>query len=152
MTISAVKLNKADVVDVYSKTAWIYDLWGALTETKARQKAMSLAKIQNGDAVLEVAVGTGLTLFEILKANPDGQNIGIDLTPAMLQKAIAKAALSGTKNYQLTTGDAYDLQFPNQHFNLLMNNFMFDLMPEKDFPILWPNSNACSSLAGGLCW
>ena len=133
MNISAAKFNKTDVVDSYSKTASIYDIWGALTETKARQRAMLLANIKNGEAILEVAVGTGLTFLEILKANPDGENIGIDLTPAMLQKATSKAAKSGHKNYQISIGDAYALKFPDRHFDMLMNNYLFDLLPEKDF-------------------
>jgi len=136
MTISAAKLNKPEVVEVYSQTAFIYDLWGSLTETKARQRALAFAKIKNGEAVLEVAVGTGLTFLEILKANPDGENIGIDLTPAMLDKARLKASRSGITRYQLATGDAYALEFPAQHFDLLMNNYMFDLLPEKDFTVV----------------
>jgi len=136
MTISAAKLDKPQVVDVYSKTAFIYDIWGMLTETKARQKAMEFANVKNGEAILEVAVGTGLTFLEILKANPNGENIGIDLTPAMLEKAQFKAARSGINNYQLTTGDAYALEFPDNHFELLMNNYMFDLLPERDFPLV----------------
>jgi ubiquinone/menaquinone biosynthesis C-methylase UbiE len=136
MNISAAKLDKPEVVDVYTKTAYIYDLWGSLTETKARGRALALAQIQNGEAVLEVAVGTGLTFREILGANPDGENTGIDLTPAMLDKARHKAAQSGSKNYQLVPGDAYHLQFADGHFDLLINNFMFDLLPEKDFLVV----------------
>ncbi len=136
MTISASKLNKPEVVEVYTQTALIYDVWGSLTETKARQRALAFAKIKNGEAILEVAVGTGLTFLEILKANPDGENIGIDLTPAMLEKALLKASRSGTTGYKLTIGDAYALEFPAQHFDLLMNSYMFDLLPEKDFPVV----------------
>jgi ubiquinone/menaquinone biosynthesis C-methylase UbiE len=136
MNISAVKLNKKDIVDVYSRTAFIYDIWGMLTETKARQRAIALAKIRNGEAVLEVATGTGLTFLEMLKANPQGENFGVDLTPAMLDKARQKSARSGVSNYQLSVGDAYSLQFPDQRFDLLMNNYMFDLLPEKDFQIV----------------
>lgn len=136
MTISAAKLKKSEVVEVYTVTAPIYDLWGRLTETKAREKALALAQIRNGETVLEVAVGTGLTFLEILRANPDGENIGIDLTPAMLDKAHQRAAQSGLRNYQLSIGDAYALQFPDQHFDLLVNNYMFDLLPEKDFPAI----------------
>jgi ubiquinone/menaquinone biosynthesis C-methylase UbiE len=135
-TISAIKLDKAEIVDVYSKTAPIYDLWGRLTETKARQKALAAAQIRNGESILEVAMGTGLTFLEILKANPGGENIGIDLTPAMLKKAQRRASKSGFTNYQLNLGDAYRLQFPDQRFDLLMNNYMFDLLPEKDFPLI----------------
>ncbi len=134
MSISIARLHKPEVIEVYSRVASVYDRWGALAETKARQRALTLANIQNGEAVLEVAVGTGMTFQEILKANPDGQNVGIDLTPAMLEKAKSRAAQSGNSNYQLALGDAYALEFPDQHFDVLMNNYMFDLLPEEDFP------------------
>ena len=133
MNISLAKLNKSEVVSVYTGTAPVYDIWGAVTESKAREIAMARAKIRDGEVILEVAVGTGLTFFEILKANPNGENAGIDLTPAMLEKARRRAAKAGAVNYQLEAGDAYNLQFPDQHFDLLMNNYMFDLLPEKDF-------------------
>jgi len=133
MTISAAKLNKTEVIKVYTQTAPIYDIWGRLTETRARQKALAFANIHNGESILEVAVGTGLTFLEILKANPKGENIGLDLTPAMLAKAQTRAARSGIHNFQLAIGDAYALDFPNHSFDLLMNNYMFDLLPEKDF-------------------
>lgn len=133
MNMSIARLNKLEVIAVYSNTAVVYDIWGAVTESKAREKAMALAEIRDGESILEVAVGTGLTFFEILKANPNGENAGIDLTPAMLEKARRKAAKTGAVNYQLAVGDAYNLQFPDRHFDLLMNNYMFDLLPEKDF-------------------
>ena len=136
MNIPAAKLKKNEVVDVYTKTALIYDLWAALTETKARQRSLSLAKIRDGETILEVALGTGLTFREILKANPHGENIGVDLTPAMLEKALKKAEQFGAANYQIKIGDAYHLQLPDRYFDLLMNNYLFDLMPEKDFPVI----------------
>jgi ubiquinone/menaquinone biosynthesis C-methylase UbiE len=137
MSMSAARLSKKNVVEVYSGVAPIYDLWGKLTETKARKRALELARIQNGEFILEVALGTGLTFQEILKANPDGRNVGIDLTPAMLKKARARAGKTGLSNYQIEPGDAYDLKFPIGQFDLVMNNYMFDLLPEKDFvPVL----------------
>lgn len=92
MSMTTAKLSKDDVVQVYSQTAFIYDLWGRLTETNARKKALALAHIQNGESVLEVAIGTGLTFQEILRANSNGANVGVDLTPAMLEKAKSRAA------------------------------------------------------------
>jgi ubiquinone/menaquinone biosynthesis C-methylase UbiE len=133
MKISTAILGKPDVVNVYTKMALFYNIWGKLTESQARENAILRAGIQNGQSVLEVAVGTGLTFFEILKLNPDGENVGIDLTPAMLEKARQLAAKSTAVNYQLTTGDAYNIQYPDQHFDLVMNNYMFDLLPEEDF-------------------
>jgi ubiquinone/menaquinone biosynthesis C-methylase UbiE len=137
MSIAEAGLKKEDVVKVYSGVAPVYDLWGCLTETRARQRSLQLAQIKNGEAILEVASGTGMTFREILKANPDGRNVGVDITPAMLEKARLKATKTGLGNYQLLIGDAFDLEFPPGAFDLVMNNYMFDLLQEKDFvPVL----------------
>ena len=127
------RLAKARVVDTYRKIAPSYDLWAWLTESKARDRCLELAAIQNGEEVLEVAVGTGLAFERILKANPSGRNEGIDLTEAMLIRADRKAAKSGSNNYRLRVGDAYDLDFPDNSFDVLINNYMFDLLPQQDF-------------------
>jgi len=137
MSMADARLKKDEVVKVYSGVAPVYDLWGRLTETRARRRSLQLANIKNGEAILEVAPGTGMTFREILKANPGGRNVGVDITPAMLEKARMKAAQTGLSNYQLLVGDAYNLEFPAGEFDLVMNNYMFDLLPERDFiPVL----------------
>ena len=128
------KLTKSQIPQVYGGKADVYDVWGRLTESKAQERCLELAAIQDGEAVLEVAVGTGLTFSRILRQNPSGINEGIDLTDAMLAKAREKAARSGTTNYRLRTGDAYALDFPDASFDVLVNNYMFDLLPEADSP------------------
>ena len=65
----------------------IYDIWGNLTESRARNRALELAEIKNGQNILEVAVGTGLAFYEIVKRNPDGTNIGVDISEGMLKRA-----------------------------------------------------------------
>src|SRR6266498_4497307 len=137
MSIASAKLNKKDVVDVYTQTAPLYDFWGLLTETRARKRSLFLAQIKDGESILEVAIGTGLTFQEIIKTNPNGQNIGVDLTPAMLEKARSRIRKLRIDTYQISVGDAYNLKFPDHQFDLLMNNYLFDLLPEKDFvPVL----------------
>ena len=128
------QFEKAQVVAIYRKIAPSYDLWAWLTESKARDRCLELAAIQNGEKVLEVAVGTGLAFERILQANPSGRNEGIDLTEAMLNRADKRAANSGSRNYRLRIGDAYDLDFPDNSFDVLINNYMFDLLPQEDFP------------------
>ncbi len=127
------RLDKTQIINTYRGKASAYDIWGRLTETRARNRSLELAKIQDGERILEVAVGTGLTFAEILKANPNGQNVGIDLTDAMLEEAKIKAEKIGHGNYQLSVGDAYSLDFADNHFDLVVNNYMFDLLPEADF-------------------
>ena len=128
------KLDKHRVADVYQRIAPTYDLWAWLTETRARNRCLELAAIQDGDDVLEVAVGTGLAFEKIVASNPTGRNEGIDLTEAMLDRARKKALRAGSENYRLQLGDAYDLDFPDNSFDVLVNNYMFDLLPEQDFP------------------
>lgn len=128
------KLSKERVPEVYAERARFYDVWGKFTEAKAQKRSLEIANIQDGETILEVAVGTGLTFARVLQQNPSGWNEGIDLTAAMLAQAKKKAAQSGTTNYQLQLGDAYELPFANGRFDLLINNYMFDLLPKADFP------------------
>lgn len=128
------KVKKDEVANVYRRIAPTYDLWGRLTESKARDRCLQLATIRDGEDVLEVAVGTGLAFEKILDLNPSGRNEGIDLTEAMLERAKEKASRSGHSNYCLGVGDAYALDFPDSSFDVLVNNYMFDLLPERDFP------------------
>lgn len=132
-TVPDARIEKHQITDIYRKIAPSYDLWAWLTESKARNRCLELAAIQSGEDVLEVAVGTGLAFERILKANPGGRNEGIDLTEAMLIRAEKKAARSGSGNYRLRIGDAYDLDFPDASIDVLINNYMFDLLPQQDF-------------------
>ncbi len=127
------QIRKDRVANIYRKIAPSYDLWAWLTETKARNRCFDLAAIQNGEDVLEVAVGTGLMFERILAANPSGRNEGIDLTEAMLVRAERKASQSGSNNYCLRVGDAYDLDFSDDNFDVLISNYLFDLLPQQDF-------------------
>lgn len=126
-------LTKPEVVKVYARTAPYYDLWATLTESRARRRVIDMAAVRDGEAVLEVAVGTGLLFVELLKRNMHGRTVGIDLTDAMLEQARVKAERADTKNWELLIGDAYALDFPAACFDVLINCFMFDLLPQADF-------------------
>ncbi len=128
------RLDKGKVPETYRRIAWIYDAWAWLTESRARDRCLELAAIQDGESVLEVAVGTGLAFKRILEANPSGLNEGIDLTDAMLARAQRRVSGAGHTNYRLRVGDAYALDFADDSFDVLVNNYMFDLLPESDFP------------------
>src|SRR5215470_7727824 len=126
-------LTKLDVVDVYTRTAPGYDVWATLTESRARRRVVEVLDVHDGDAVLEVAVGTGLLFVELLKRNPHGRNVGIDLTDAMLRQARRKAERTHSENWELRVGDAYALDLPDGSFDSIVNCYMFDLVPDADF-------------------
>lgn len=127
-------IPKDAVADVYNRIAPIYDMWAWLTESRARDRCLDLAAIRDGESVLEVAVGTGIAFEHIVKANPTGRNEGVDLTEAMLARAERRIARLGVDNFRLAIGDAYALDSADDEFDLLINNYMFDLLPQQDFP------------------
>jgi len=69
------RLGKTEVVATYKRLAPRYDLWAALTESRARRRCLELASVRNGETVLEVAAGTGLLFTELLNLNPEGVGV-----------------------------------------------------------------------------
>ncbi len=126
------RISQDDIGSVYDGIAPIYDLWGILTESRARNRAIELAEIKDGQSIVEVAVGTGLAFYEIVKRNPSGRNTGIDLSQGMLDKAIKRLSRISGANYSLNIGTAFDLSFKNESVDTLVNNYMFDLIPFED--------------------
>ncbi|MEW6376601.1 MAG: methyltransferase domain-containing protein [Thermodesulfobacteriota bacterium] len=126
-----------EIVRKYNWIAPIYDLFGILMESKARQRALEFAAIQNGEKVLEVAFGTGLNFVEILKRNPHGWVDGIDVSMKMLEKTKKRISKTGQQNYTLYLCDCRHLPFEDGTFDVLMNQYLLDILPVEDFiPIL----------------
>ena len=155
------KFSENEVKDSYSKVAWFYDFWSWLTESKAAKKVIEIANIKDGESILEVAVGTGLVFKEILKLNPSGINKGIEISPSMLSRANKRLSKLNNSNYMLEIGNAYHLPFKDNSFDLVVNNFMMDLLPEKDFEkilsefyrVIKPSGRAViSTMAFGQKW
>ncbi len=125
------RVSQGDVAALYDRLAGFYDLWGRLTESRARQRALELAAIRSGEDVLEIAVGTGLAFAEIVRRNPGGQNVGIDLSAGMLAEAERRLQRAGLTQYRLSTGTAEAIDEPGQAFDLILNCYLFDLLEES---------------------
>jgi ubiquinone/menaquinone biosynthesis C-methylase UbiE len=117
----------------YNILCHIYDVFGLLMESKARQRAIEIADIRNGENVLEVAVGTGLNFVEILKRNPDGWNEGLDISPMMAKKTKKRAEKTGLTNYSIKVGDSRTLPYAGGVFDLIINQYMFDIFPTTQY-------------------
>ncbi len=126
-----------EIIRKYNWIAPVYDLFGILMESKARQRALEIAAIQNGERVLEVALGTGLNFVEILKRNPKGWVYGIDVSMKMVEKARRRIDKTGQKNYTLHLCDCRHLPFEDETFDVVMTQYLLDILPVEDFiPIL----------------
>ena len=126
-----------EIIRKYNWIAPIYDFFGILMESKARQRALEIARIKNGEKILEVALGTGLNFVEILKRNPKGWVDGIDVSMKMVEKAKKRISRTGQQNFTLHLCDCRRLPFDDETFDVIMNQYLLDILPVEDFtPIL----------------
>ncbi len=108
---------------------------GALTERKARQWGIELAQVQDGESVRDVACGTGVILADIARINQTGLNAGIDISSGMLDKARARLKNTSAR-VELKQASAFEIPYPDATFDLVINGYMFDLMPVDAMPKL----------------
>src|SRR5512134_2275683 len=67
----------------------------------------AIAAINVGAVVLDIGCGAGMDLLLAARQiGPQGRAIGIDMTAAMRERAIAGATLSGLTNVEVRDGDA----------------------------------------------
>ena len=126
-----------EIVRKYDRIASIYDLFGIMMESKARHRALELASIQNGERILEAALGTGLNFFELVRRNPHGWVEGVDVSAKMLERAERRITKTGQKNYSLRLCDCRHLPFEDGTFDIVMSQYLLDILPVEDFiPVL----------------
>lgn len=130
------RITQDNIGSVYDHIAPVYDLWARLTESRARDRALELADIQDGQDILEVAVGTGVAFFAMAEKNPGGTNNGIDISPGMLNKAKKRLQKLSHQNWSLNTGTAFKIDVPDESVDILMNNYMFDLVSFAEMDVV----------------
>lgn len=85
-----------------------------------------------GEHVIDVGSGAGLdSLIAARMAGPDGQVIGVDMTPSMLAKARAAAAETGLPNVEFREGYAESLPVPDGWADVVISNGALNLVPDK---------------------
>lgn len=119
----------------YARVASFYDFWGWLTERKAAQLVFELAAFRPADRVLDIACGTGQFLVKILDRVTDGYVLGVDLSEDMLARAQKRLAAFPAERLELRIANVLELEADanGDGFDVLINNFMVDLMPETEF-------------------
>jgi SAM-dependent methyltransferase len=92
----------------------------------------SLGPIQKGEAVLDIGCGAGVDSIIAAKlVGPSGAVTGIDLVPEMLARAGENARLAGVDNVTFRVSSAEQLPFPDNSFDLVISNGVFNLVVDK---------------------
>lgn len=91
------------------------------------------AKIQKGDTVIDLGSGAGNDCF-IARAETGetGKVIGIDFTPAMIDKARANAEKRGFNNVEFRQGDIEKMPVTSNVADVIVSNCVLNLVPNKD--------------------
>jgi phosphatidylethanolamine/phosphatidyl-N-methylethanolamine N-methyltransferase len=105
---------------IYEGFAPFYNLvFGKLLFMEGREASIELLEIKSGQKVLEVGVGTGLTL----PLYPHNCSVvGVDLSPNMLKEAELLIKKKKLKNCTVRVMNATNLEFPDNTFDRVLGN------------------------------
>ena len=93
----------------------------------------SLGPLNPGDAVLDLGCGAGVdSLVAGRLVGPGGRVAGLDVTPAMIRRARGNQARLGFSHVTFQVGEAEALPFPDQDFDAVISNGVFNLTLDKE--------------------
>ena len=119
---------ETDVVEgVYGKMASVYDLFFGLPLHHGRATAIRRMGIRLDDHILEVGVGTGMSL----PLYPRGCSVtAVDLSDSMLERAHARTARYNIGHVRLIQMDATHLDFPDNSFDIVYAPYFISCVPD----------------------
>jgi phosphatidylethanolamine/phosphatidyl-N-methylethanolamine N-methyltransferase len=122
------RLDDAAVVAAYARWAPVYDpIFGVITGRAIRATMREVNALRAG-RVLEVGVGTGLSLPLY---RPDHAVVGIDISPDMLQRAERRVGELKLRNIErLVEMDAANLAFADGRFDAAVAMFVMTVVPD----------------------
>ena len=127
--VQQLDFDRATVEQAYDRWAPVYDLVFGGVFSKGRRAAIA-ATSRIGGRVLEVGVGTGISLP--LYA-PHLRIFGTDISEAMLEKAKKRVAEFGLKNVEgLAMMDAEKLEFSDNSFDVVMAQYVVTAVPNPE--------------------
>ena len=92
-----------------------------------------LGRVAPGEVVLDLGCGAGTDLLVAAQmTGPTGRAIGVDMTPAMLERAAASARSMGLENVELHESLIEAVPLDDASVDLVISNGVIDLVPDKE--------------------
>src|SRR5436305_5023531 len=117
------------VAKAYARWAPIYDfVFGAIFD--AGRKASIAAAERIGGRILDVGIGTGISLTDY---SPKNRVVGVDYCEPMLRKAHDRVAEHGLTHVEaLAVMDAQQLAFPDATFDAVVAQYVITTVPDPE--------------------
>jgi arsenite methyltransferase len=91
-----------------------------------------LRPLEVGEKVVDVGSGAGFDTFVAAgQVSDEGQVVGVDMTPEMLEKARRNAELLGADNVEFREGYAEEMPVEDGWADVVISNGVFNLCPDK---------------------
>ena len=88
--------------------------------------------VLEGETILDVGCGAGTdVLIASMLTGPAGRVIGVDMTPAMVERAQQNALVAKASNVEILWGHAESLPLPDDSVDLVISNGVINLTPNK---------------------
>ena len=111
------------ILDQFTRQATVFSIAPAITDEDALQMIVQAARPTLNDRLLDVACGPGLVVCAFA---PHVQAAtGIDVTPAMLERARKLAADKGLADVAWRQGDVSALPYVDASFTIVTTRFSF---------------------------
>ena len=93
----------------------------------------AFASLRPGEVVVDLGCGGGLDVFlAAKKVGPTGKAIGIDMTPAMIERAKKNAELGGVTNVEFHLAGIDGLPLADGSVDVVISNCVINLAPDKN--------------------
>lgn len=116
---------------LYTLLSPIYDGIVPWLSSRARTMGTDWLNVTDDERVLDVGCGTGLALKSLAASNPHGWTEGLDLTPAMVDRARRRMEECPHDQYGVRVGNAAALPYSNNTFDAVFSSYVIDVLPSS---------------------
>ena len=122
-------LDRATITRAYARWAPVYDIVFGKVFERGRKASIEAAE-RVGGRILEVGVGTGISLPDYARSN---RLVGIDISAPMLRKAKERVDNFALSNVEaLAVMDAKHLAFPDGAFDVIVAQYVITAVPDPE--------------------
>jgi arsenite methyltransferase len=92
----------------------------------------AFADLKEGMTVLDLGSGAGIDVFLAARAvGPAGKAIGVDMTDAMIERALLNKSKLGLQNAEFRKGEIEELPVDSDSVDRVISNCVINLVPDK---------------------